>query len=126
VFTQPGHTTLTPTGTPAARMSLNKFSDNATTPCLLTSYDGPNPGSSPAIDAVLTMCPPPRRCGRNAPTPWTTSGVDAGKERKGGSWEAGEFSAEADLDVVTEHDVVARGGGVASQAEHRRVLPGAC
>ena len=31
-----------------------------------------SPGNSPAIDAVLTMCPPPTRWGRNARQPCTT------------------------------------------------------
>lgn len=56
----------------------------------------------------------------------SASGFNAGKERKCSGWEAREFSAEADLDVVAEHDVVARSSDVAPQAKHRRVLPRAC
>src|SRR4029450_779580 len=68
----PGHTTLTPTGSPTILTMWWRSSLIATTACLLASYAGPVPGRSPAIDAVLTMWPP--RCwvgrGRDARHPW--------------------------------------------------------
>src|SRR2546430_13589971 len=75
VRTHPGHSTLTPIGSSAPCMLVYRSSDIATTACFDASYTAPNPGSSPAMLAVLTKCPP-SGCsaivGRNARTPCTT------------------------------------------------------
>src|SRR5689334_14424205 len=55
VRTKPGHRTDTPI--PRVASTARNPSDSATTPYLLTSYGDPLE-TSPAMDAVDTICPP--------------------------------------------------------------------
>src|SRR5438067_6285354 len=76
VLTAPGQSTVTPTDEPLCSSSSARVSVSATTPYLATQYE-PNRGTGtrPAIDDVLTMCPPSAlrsRIGRNVVTPWIT------------------------------------------------------
>ena len=71
----PGTARSTRTGDSAWRSSMNRLSLIATTADFVALYGGwPGTASSPAIDAVLTMCPSPwsSMIGRNARMPCTT------------------------------------------------------
>ena len=76
VRTVPGQSTEAPTFEFSAASSAASTSVSATTPYLATAYEPIRGGAtSPAIEAVLTMCPPSglaRRIGRNTCTPWMT------------------------------------------------------
>ena len=69
----PGHSTLTPTGSPADLDGVVQvLADRHDGVLRRVVARGRSPGISPAIDAVLTMWPPPARCGRNVRQPCTT------------------------------------------------------
>ena len=76
VWIVPGHRTVAPTLEPSSSSSFASTSVSPRTPYFVSVYE-PRPGmpTRPAMEEVLTMCPPsslPLRIGRKAWMPWMT------------------------------------------------------